>query len=453
MDKVLSMNRIYCIGELSQPVNSSHHTSVINSVDELPKQHGNLLIIAKHTKNQDDLLIALHQQRHFWSTMVLIEEHSNLSEYLGDGVWPIDYDLNGWELFTQRLNLFKDIDNIEPIIGWLGALNSRRLKPLLNSAKNAIYTYPILDAYLPKLDSQFRFVHTEQKMGLFEVDKEINRIRACSGCNSSHLNYVEVCPACSHFDIGEQSSLHCFTCGHVNEQQKFSRNGVLKCPKCLTQLRHIGVDYDRPLETHHCNSCAHNFVQTSTSANCLDCGKEHAIDQLIIRRVRSYKIGEQGEHMLRYGGHFSPPELSLKGKVDTKYFLSVLSWTNSVARRHQEEHLLVGMHLPGLTKYNEQYGEERTFALTEQITERLNGLFRESDICCQYRDDFVLLLMPKTPFKHLPVLKEKISKLCALIEEDDFSMSIFAWGIPQEINNAEITQWLDNQLEHVSNGQ
>ena len=38
-------------------------------------------------------------------------------------------------------------------------------------------------------------------------------------------------------------------------RRTFLSSGALACPKCTTRLRHIGADYDRPLENHTCNVC------------------------------------------------------------------------------------------------------------------------------------------------------------------------------------------------------
>ncbi len=443
-------NRAFILGSYNDNFHNTFiETVYINSIKELPETKAGLLILAGDIEQQDIILKSIHKSDLYWSWAIFVDKASKLSEHLSDGVWFKQSGWKTWEHIQHRYEIFKENAEQDKIIGWLALNPQRKIKPYRDSSTSSIYRYPLIETYLPDLESPGRFLLSEAKRSIIEPDEMVDRIRVCSQCNGGHLNYVEVCPSCHHFDIQEHVSLHCFTCGYVGGQDKFIRNSKLECPKCLTQLRHIGVDYDRPLETHRCNHCEHKFPEADTRVGCLTCGHKSEIKELVVRRISSYQIGEQGEYILRNGRQVSAPELSLRGKVDAYYFSSLLSWVNKLALRHKEEHVLLGIHLPDLNTYSRTKGEISTFALVDQITQRLNGLFRESDICCQFRHDLIFVLMPKTNYQHINVIQKKIHQLSSLIEGGQLSLSIFAWEIPDETLSDTAHEWLSEKMGEV----
>lgn len=338
---------------------------------------------------------------------------------------------------------------LDPLIGWLGVNRQRRVSALKSLESTSIYSFPIIDLLFPDIYSTYRYVLSEQGRGVLEPEALIDRIRVCSHCNSGHLNYVEVCPDCSSIDIDSQSSLHCFTCGHVGEQHSFQRRGKLECPKCLTQLRHIGVDYDRPLENHVCHSCSSLFVEAATISQCLSCDSKIKVEELVVRKIYQYRLGEVGEYILQHGKSIQAPELSIKGKVEVSFFQNLLAWLNKVALRHQEQHLLLGLHLPTIDEYGKQYGDAKLFSLMDQLTRRLSGLFRDTDICCQYKQDVLLVLMPNTTNASLSVLQQKLSDLGDLVEDEEFELDVFAWDLPDPVIEGGVSVWIESLMGEI----
>ena len=121
--------------------------------------------------------------------------------------------------------------------------------------------------------SSHSWLQQKQQENLLEAGELLDRLRQCPSCSSSRLNYVDVCPECHALDIVREPSLHCFVCGHVGPQQAFLKGDALVCPNCLSQLRHIGSDYDRPLENYRCRSCGAFFVDAEVDVRCIDCGQ------------------------------------------------------------------------------------------------------------------------------------------------------------------------------------
>ncbi|MGL4828114.1 MAG: diguanylate cyclase, partial [Vibrio sp.] len=164
---------------------------VIEHIESLPETYGGLVIVARSSQ-QDQLLQALHQTRRYWSWLIKVEEESELSGLLSDGVWEAETSLTEWRELQRRLALFHDLKECDPLLGWLGLMSNRRLIPLRDSRDSNLYRYPLLEAILPELDSPSRFLAAEANRGLLRVEQLVDRIRLCPSCHSGHLNYVEI---------------------------------------------------------------------------------------------------------------------------------------------------------------------------------------------------------------------------------------------------------------------
>ncbi|WEM45169.1 diguanylate cyclase (plasmid) [Photobacterium sp. DA100] len=441
---------LYWLGNNAPEATLFEQVGVVGTVEDLPDIWGGILCINLDVpEEQNQTLTAMFNHPKFWSWSTYVVHSNPYSDCLIDGIFNEQTAFEHWQNTKVKLSKLPELEKIEPLVGWLGINRQRRVRPVKLLDSLSIYRYPIIEVLYPELNSSYRFILAEAKREILENDILIDRIRVCKQCNSGHLNYVEVCPSCKSIDIDVQTSLHCFTCGHVGDQQSFLRKGKLECPKCITQLRHIGVDYDRPLETHICHKCSHLFVEAETISQCLSCEAQTEIAELIVQKIYQLKLGQLGEYVYQHGKMLQAPELSIKGKVDAGYFENILLWLNKVALRHDEEHLLLSMHLPGLEKYSNLYGDNKLFALLDQITNRLNGLFRDTDICCQYKQDLLLVLMPKTKISTMPVLQSKIEKLSQLIEDDLFTLHVSAFKIPDPRINDGIKVWLAETVGNI----
>lgn len=441
---------LYWIGNKPSQLAEYEHVVHFESINQLPDHIGGAICFDfDDLELQNEVIKQFYSKRWSWSWSIFTTQRNALSDCLTDGVFDEASWLTIRREAERRLTTTANVELLEPIIGWLSINRERNVMCSKDIRSTSLYRYPIIEALYPELDSTYRFVLAEKSRGILDSVELIDRIRVCSKCNSGHLNYVDVCPSCSSIDIESQSSLHCFTCGHVDDQQSFLRRGKLECPKCMTQLRHIGVDYDRPLESHKCNTCSSLFVEASTLTQCMSCDSKVPVNELVVRKIYQYRLGETGEYIFQHGKSIQAPQLSIKGKVESGYFQNLLSWVNKVALRHKEEHLLLALYLPSLADYGKQYGDAKLFALIEQITSRLSSLFRDTDICCQYKQDVLLVLMPKTRKQSLSAVQLKLSELSELIEEDDFELNVHARSLPDPALSADVESWLEALLRDI----
>ena len=189
----------------------------------------------------------------------------------------------------------------ERVLFFLYLRDNAELQPLCDRHSPLLYRYPMVDALARDGEDAAGCLATLTRRRLLEPALLVDRTRHCRSCASAHLHFLDVCPHCSSIHIGKAASLHCFSCGQVGPERDFHDNGALVCPKCSASLRHIGVDYDRPLTQYACGSCHHVFMETSVIARCLDCGTAAEPDALDMREIATLRLAPQGRAALRAG--------------------------------------------------------------------------------------------------------------------------------------------------------
>lgn len=134
----------------------------------------------------------------------------------------------------------------------------------------------------------------EWTKGGYLSSKIVDKVNLCHDCAGSYLNFVEVCPKCQSVDLRTEELIHHFRCAYIGPQRDFEQGGTLCCPKCDKQLKHIGIDYDKPSEIHTCQQCQYTGQETTMRARCVDCGKHNQLDQIATVAINAYQITEKG---------------------------------------------------------------------------------------------------------------------------------------------------------------
>lgn len=346
---------------------------------------------------------------------------------LGDGLPPSGTAalILQWRQWQERLALFNR--GIAPehfdsrVLAWLWLRPQAEIRVLRDTSVPQHYRYPLIEV-LADHDEVNAAVWLQMMVqrGWLETGELVDRLRLCTGCGSGRLNYVDVCPECRALDIARQPSLHCFTCGNVGPQEQFLKDGQLLCPNCLTRLRHIGSDYDRPLENYSCRGCQAFFIDAAVEARCLDCGQVHAPEKLRVREVRHHRLAEAGRLRCRQGLQESDAEaafsrLNLRG---AKEFAELLSWQIELVRRYGGPAFsLLGLRLVNLSGTLGALGERQAHALVDSLVERLVEMVRETDRCTRSSEDQLWLLLPHTGEEGLASLQQRLAGSCAQLAE------------------------------------
>jgi hypothetical protein len=334
------------------------------------------------------------------------------------------------------------------VLSWLWLRGNTYVYALRDPEVPQHYRYPLLEALADNEQiNAFVWLGLMVQQGWLEEGVLVDRVRLCSECGSGRLNYIDVCAECQALDISRQPSLHCFTCGHVGPQESFLKDGVLLCPNCLSRLRHIGTDYDRPMENYRCRSCQAFFVDAEVQARCLDCGLSHTPDKLRVREVRDFRLTEAGRFRCRQ--EFSERSVPGFGRLNLlggKDFYDLLSWQIQIVRRYPVPTFsLIGMRFVNLSGTLSQLGEQRGHAFIDSVADRLKETVRETDRCSRSTEEFFWIMLPHTDGKGLECVKQRLSRIAELFsapEVSDLSLRVVSITAPDDLLDQEDGQLL-----------
>ncbi|MBK6599626.1 MAG: diguanylate cyclase [Proteobacteria bacterium] len=305
------------------------------------------------------------------------------------------------------------------LLAFLHTRPGRMLAPYQDWRSEHLYRYPLLDAFDGGMPNSSDWLTTLLRRRLLEPVALVDRIRACPDCQGAHFSYIDQCTSCASIDISETIFLHCYCCGHVATQDAYIAGDGMRCPKCQTQLRHIGVDYDRALETYQCATCTTRFAQPDIRARCLHCDKRHATLDLPERRIHSYKLSSSGALAARTGNVGD-----LFALIDDlnyahlSYFERTLDWQLDLRRRHREvEFGVVCIRLSNIRELIDATSRARAAQIIDAFALRLRELIRSTDLLTRSDDQHCWLFLPQTPPSGLAVLRERIEALPALVSE------------------------------------
>ncbi len=135
----------------------------------------------------------------------------------------------------------------------------------------------------------------------FLVKQFRDTVHLCPHCDRYNLNFREICPECTAANIGVGEVLHHFRCGEIAPESLFARGEILVCPKCRQELRHLGVDYDRPTEFCACRSCSAVFAEPTNDVFCFSCASSSKIAELRERAIYDYWLSEEGHAAAKEG--------------------------------------------------------------------------------------------------------------------------------------------------------
>lgn len=303
------------------------------------------------------------------------------------------------------------------------------------SEKGFSYNHPVFDA--DDMERAAKWIRNSQQYGYTEHTKVYDRIRLCPKCMTGHLNYVDLCPNCGSLNIAKKRMLHCFTCGHVAPESEFRHDFSFVCPRCGTKLRHIGSDYDYPLESYQCRDCGSSFVEPEVKVSCLDCGAQSLPEELIVSNFYGYRLSDRGAEAVRTG-IISEEFMLFAGTsiVNMRTFCVIMKWLLNLRRRYPDEGFsLLRVKLSGLSEAEEIIGGIELRNLIGELDSRIKSLVRETDITVLGDGGIFWLILPRTPFEGGMILAGRLEALSSLFAgpgAERLSLSVKCFSISEE---------------------
>lgn len=382
-------------------------------------------------------LVRLRSDLRSAATPIFATSSTLANHPLSDGALPKNPDeiLKAARARQEAAKLAQDTSTEAAILGYLWRLDTRRLSPSVDLGKSEIYSYPILNSL--GVQNPGDWLARAERHGLIELDTVIDRTRNCASCLGAHLNYVDRCPYCDALEIFPEQAIHCFTCGHVAEQGAFHRGERLVCPKCQTALKHIGTDYDRPIERMRCGDCDERFNDAQIKATCLECGAINAQSALGTRTYRSYRIGPGGETLLRTCRKPTDTVHAFGEAVSHEQFLWTLNWLNSLTRTSDGQAVVARIDIRKPQAISDQdLAEEASLHL------QMGALLAPSEVLHDYDPETILVLLPNDGETRLSVLVKELETISGAQIKGAIELAVEGVALPLPEITSDGRAWL-----------
>ncbi|WP_064608427.1 TackOD1 domain-containing metal-binding protein [Photobacterium sp. J15] len=399
---------------------------------------------------QDELLVEIRcdDMRRLQPVFCVVK--SKLSDVLADG-----YLGDMWERIPQVLDRLALLhfsphpESLDLIAWYCWPRSYFHVHPVWSAEYQKGYSYPLLDCLLGG-EAELALSRAVDHH-LLVPGKLIDRLRLCRVCHGSRINFVDVCPECNSIDIHLKPGVHCFICGYVDDQDVFMLSGIMQCPKCSTKLRHIGVDYDRPLERYSCLSCYARFIEAPVKARCHDCGEIQSPDDLTVSPVHEFTLGKLARQIALEGSHMLHLPLTWGAPLTVDHLPWLMQWVSSNQRRYGGDNTMMMIWLSNLAEVKINLGLTKAQERITELVKRMQKLFRETDVVCQYSDDVLILLLSHTSDKVWEVLRNRISTLGDVegLEQLKLIVEVKALPVPEDqIAEDWLKAWLADVVHY-----
>lgn len=384
------------------------------------------ILIAGHSEYTATLLNSIRRDDDLYLSLCFVSDSiPSININLTDGQLPPPQQLkSAIDHYDDLLNAYKNsethVSELGRLVKYLWLRPNFTLLPTHEWHYPRYYRYPLLDALSRDKFGSFEWLQSLANTNLLEPTGLIDRQRECKFCHSSHLSFIDVCPNCQSLDIKLQPSIHCFTCGNVDIQDKFFQSGVLMCPKCTTQLRHIGSDYDRPIENHHCLSCSYTFVESDVTVRCAMCEKEMAPEELTENKIQGWRLSERGRIIAIRGEVFDiASSFNQLNFISKDLFVHDLNWLLISSRRYRDiTFSIFGIYFANLPELSHLFGHTKLLQMLESFAQRIRTMLRTPDLSTRTAENMLWLLLPQTDGPGIKVVHQRIENNVKLLLED-----------------------------------
>ena len=213
----------------------------------------------------------------------------------------------------------------------------------------------------------------------------------CGQCASSRMMIREVCVKCRSSNIDARPLLHHYSCGFQGAQSLFQTGDGYHCPKCERQLRHYGVDYDKPGTAFECQACREVMSEPDACFVCTDCGSNQPSDGTARLSWCHYEITADGVAAVRTGQLPRNDAETTDGKRQTWRDFRVLS-RHALALAAQHSRPIAGLHMTIDKGLHETLGPARFNEMILFAQEIATQCLRPGDIAAASSDGIVACL-------------------------------------------------------------
>lgn len=371
----------------------------VHTIHDLPQTGCEAIILTLQSADDVRSLYKLRQNPAFKFTPVfyygdLTTEEQSLFDGLAD-----EFMLEKTQSILERLQLIPEELKMTEELGLiiLILLFSRQVSihGFLDNKNSYVLTYPLLNVYIDQesFDSWLFLQNLVQRKLLIE-NHLTDEIQACPFCHSGHFNFKNSCPNCHSIDIKSQQFIHCFSCGNIAPINEFMTSEQLICTRCNAKLRHVGIDYDKPLEDKSCNHCHHYFIEAEILVICLVCKKLLNPEELGSRRLYDYELSKKGELYARGIEKKIDHNFSyLFDLIEYEALIALIEWQKKLIERYPSIYFcLLGLQIKNIETLIKLQGLFNTEKIILELFSQIRQLLRTTDLISKVNECIVFFL-------------------------------------------------------------
>lgn len=331
------------------------------------------------------------------------------------------------------------------IFNFMAFVYTRGLKKIEPRLSRDGIVYPVFS------DAIARRSHLSQYFRLIEKAEAENYIigsyffstYVCSQCLSDHLLYREVCPKCRKSHLKAEELVHHFRCAHVAPLSDFAAHedsdAALSCPKCQHDLKHIGVDYDKPSTMFYCQSCQAEFQNFSMMARCVDCHHDQEVELLVKKNYSSYELSEKGMSALLSGYLYPPSEndSAIAGTMPWHLFIKTLNYEAGNKRNG----FILALSIVNGNKIEKEIGYQNIGKLFAEIV-RMASVVQKSTDFCGFNNHIFYFTFFETSRSEAEIISQRLTFLINSLLHDNLKRKTF-------VLERQVFNILDNVIEAI----
>lgn len=370
------------------------------------------------------------QSKYFLKPLLLIsdEDMANMSELVDEFLLSTATDVQILHKLERVFAVAQTVLQFGDLYASMGEANVKKilvlrflysrpeftLRPLRNYHASVGYSYPLIQLlFQVEAGKEIHYIDELHEAQLLQTNL-VDKINVCPHCEHAQINYRELCPHCNSLNIHEETTIHHYRCAYVGRESEFKQGLDLTCPKCSRQLKHIGVDYDKPADILWCNDCQQNFAEPVLSCFCLVCGKTFAPEDAFIKEINELRLSKEGVRAAEEGAlpGFGIINILKKelGFYKHEVFMEFLRIESFRCRRYNYHSTFSKINFEPIHRAIGAKDLKHSRKLRNNVAAILNETFRATDLFTDLRNGEILTLFTNTDVDNARVAFNRLNR-------------------------------------------
>ena len=225
----------------------------------------------------------------------------------------------------------------------------------------------------------------------------VDKAHSCPECSSVFINFKEVCPSCLSSNILMEDLIHHYVCANLTPESTYKENSSeLTCPKCMKELKRIGVDFDKPSVMFKCKKCEKEFQDPNVLGECFNCSEKFPSESLNVTEFREYELNTVGKNAAIYGMENLILEMlnSEQNVMDTHTFKKCIGLERLRIQRYKLSNSTLA--ILKIAEGDKALLRLKNFDTLKEIAKEMKIMLRTTDVLTSLSDMTFGILMTET---------------------------------------------------------